>query len=279
MTTCTQPNNEAHQPARALLRYFGGKWALAPWILPYLPEHRIYVEPFGGAASVLLRKPRSPVEVYNDLDEEIVGIFCCVQEPVQCQKLMRKLRRTAYSRQEYETAWQSKTDCPIERARRAIVRSYQSFHHETLFNQRQTPFDCAKHRNSKNNKAREWSRYPRHLVSICQRLAGVLIECLPASEVIRLQDSEDTLFFVDPPYLPSSRSHSGRYRHEMSEAEHIALLEQLRQVKGKVVLAGYPSALYDKRLHDWQRLERKHYALRSPNPRTEVLWLSPRAQK
>jgi len=268
------------KPARALLRYFGGKWALAPWILPHLPSHRVYVEPFGGAASVLLRKSRSSVEVYNDLDEEIVGILRCVQDPNTCQQLIRKLRRTAYSRKEYEAAWQSKTDCPIERARRAIVRSYQSFHHETLFNQRQTPFDCIKHRtSSKGCKAREWSRYPRHLVSICQRLSGVLIECLPASEVIRLQDGLDTLFFVDPPYVPSSRCRNGRYRHEMNEAEHIALLEQLRGVKGKVVLAGYPSVLYDQHLHDWQRLERKHHALRSQKPRTEVLWLSPNAQK
>jgi len=56
-------------PTRALLRYFGGKWAIAPWVLAHLPAHRIYVEPFGGAASILLRKPRSRIEVYNDLDE------------------------------------------------------------------------------------------------------------------------------------------------------------------------------------------------------------------
>jgi len=277
MTELKPPPTET-KPARALLRYFGGKWAIAPWILSHLPPHRVYVEPFGGAASVLLRKSRSLVEVYNDLDEEIVGILRCVQDPLQCQKLMRKLRRTAYSRKEYEAAWQSKTDCPVERARRAIVRSYQSFHHETLFNQRQTPFDCAHHRSGSSCKAQGWSRYPRHLASICQRLSGVLIECLPAAEVIRLQDSVDTLFFVDPPYLPSSRSHA-RYRHEMSETEHIALLEQLRDVKGKVVLAGYPSALYDRLLHDWQRIERPHHALRSQKPRTEVLWLSPNAQQ
>jgi len=118
-------------PRRTLLRYFGGKWALAPWIMAHFPVHRVYVEPFGGAASVLLRKPRSRVEVYNDLDEEIVGIFRIVQSEKSCQALMRRLRRTPYSRREFERAFESSSD-PIIRAQRAIIRAYQSFHHEDL---------------------------------------------------------------------------------------------------------------------------------------------------
>jgi len=120
----TPTQHDKHEvPTRSLLRYFGGKWAIAPWVLSHLPPHRIYVEPFGGAASILLRKPRSCVEVYNDLDEEIVGIFQTVQDPRQCQALMLRLRRTPYSRRVFETAFQSSRD-PIIRAQRAIVRAY-----------------------------------------------------------------------------------------------------------------------------------------------------------
>jgi len=222
-------------PTRALLRYFGGKWAIAPWILSNLPPHRVYVEPFGGAASILLRKPRSRVEVYNDLDEEIVGIFRVVQDPGQCQALMRRLRRTPYSRSEFALAFESSTD-PIIRAQRAIVRAYQSFHHESLFNLRKTTFANAKHRSGSGNKASEWANYPRSLLSLSRRLQGVVIECQPAPEVIKVQDAPDTLFFVDPPYLPTTRSKHG-YRHEMTEADHVALLEQLQALKGMVVLA------------------------------------------
>ncbi|MDR2186843.1 MAG: DNA adenine methylase [Azonexus sp.] len=263
-------------PTRALLRYFGGKWAIAPWVLSHLPPHRVYVEPFGGAASILLRKPRSKIEVYNDLDEEIVGIFRVVQDPALCRELFRRLRRTPYSRREFELAFKASAD-PIIRAQRAITRAYQSFHHEALFNPKKTTFADARHRTGGHSKAHEWMSYPRSLAAISRRLAGVIIECRQATDIIRAQDCPDTLFFVDPPYIPSTRSKSG-YRCELTEADHVALLEQLKTVKGMVVLAGYPSDLYDTTLKDWQRVERSHYAAGSPRQRTEVLWLSPRAE-
>lgn len=268
-------NTEIERPTRALLRYFGGKWAIAPWVLQHLPPHRIYVEPFGGAASILLRKPRSRIEVYNDLDEEIVGIFRVVQDPRLCQSLMRRLRRTPYSRREFELAFQGSTD-PIIRAQRAITRAYQAFHHGSLFNPKKTCFADARHRTGSHCKAHEWASYPRSLLTVSRRLQGVVIECRAALDVIRAQDTPDTLFFVDPPYVPSTRSKSG-YRHEMSQADHVALLEGLLAAKGLVVLAGYPSMLYDQVLNGWRRVERPHRAAGSQRIRTEVLWISPRA--
>jgi len=188
---------------------------------------------------------------------------------------MRRLRRTPYSRRMFETSFQASTD-PIIRAQRAIVRAYQAFHHESLFNLKKTTFADARHRVGNHCKAHEWANYPKSLLSISRRLQSVILECRAATDVIRAQDTPDTLFFVDPPYVPSTRSKSG-YRHEMSETDHATLLEQLRQVRGMVVLAGYPSALYDDMLHDWHRIERPFRAAGSLRPRTEVLWLSPQA--
>jgi len=204
-----------------------------------------------------------------------VEIFRIVQDPPQCRAFIRRLRRTPYSRRMFETAFQY-SHTPIIRAQRAIVRAYQAFHHQALFNPKKTTFADAKHRNATHCKAREWANYSRTLSTISRRLQGVILECRPAHAVIRAQDTPDTLFFVDPPYIPSTRSKAG-YRHEMTEVEHIALLEQLRHVKGMVVLAGYPSDLYDQTLHDWHRIERQSRAAGSTRPRTEVLWLSPRA--
>lgn len=261
---------------RSALRYFGGKWALAPWIIPHMPPHRIYVEPFGGAASVLLRKPRSQVEVYNEIDDEIVGIFRILQDRTQCRELIRRLCRTPYSRREFERAFEATAD-PVDRARRAIVRCYMAFHHSALFNPKKTTFADARHKWGGAGKSAEWASYPRTLAAVCRRLRGVIIENSDALRVIRVQDTPETLFFVDPPYVPETRDMSARYRHEMTRAQHEELLALLCGIKGMAMVSGYPTALYDGLLRGWRRIERRHYAAgHGPQARTEVLWLSPR---
>ena len=149
----------------------------------------------------------------------------------------------------------------------------------TLFNPKKTTFACSRHRSNKGggNKMSEWVNYPRHLVAICRRLCNVLIEHGDALDVIRLQDAPDTLFFVDPPYVHEMRDMSARYRHEMTDAQHIGLLTLLNAVQGKVMIAGYASDLYDGLLSGWTRLTRQHYAASGSGmqPRTEVLWIKP----
>lgn len=277
MATLKTKQSDNTRVKRAALRYFGGKWQIAPWVIQHLPAHRVYVEPFGGAASVLLRKPRSDIEVYNDLDQEIVGIFQLLQDPVQCARLVRLLRRTPYARGEFERAFLPSQD-PLTRAQRAIVRSYMAMHHASLFNLNKTTFGDAFHGNTGKGKANEWANYPRHLVNISRRLQGVIIERRDALEVIRAQDRPDALFFVDPPYLPSTRTKEG-YRCELTQAQHVELLERLLRIKGQAVIAGYPSELYDTMLQGWQRQERAHRAAGSRRPRTEVLWISPQKSR
>src|SRR5690606_37285917 len=111
---------------RPVLRYHGGKWNLAPWSISHFPKHRIYVEPFGGAASVLLRKPRTDSEVYNDLYGEVVNLFRVLRNPTQARELIRIVTLTPYSRQEFEDAYIADGD-PIEQARRTLVRAYLGF--------------------------------------------------------------------------------------------------------------------------------------------------------
>src|SRR5437868_3648689 len=110
-------------PTRPVLCWHGGKWKLAPWIVSHFPPHRVYVEPFGGAASVLIQKPRSYGEVYNDLDQDVVNLFRILQVPAQAAALRDKLRLTPFSREEFELGYLDAED-PVERARRLVILSF-----------------------------------------------------------------------------------------------------------------------------------------------------------
>lgn len=260
---------------RPLLRYFGGKWRIGSWVIAQFPAHRIYVEPFGGGASVLLQKPPSVSEVYNDLDGDIVNLFRVLRDSVQCADLRRRLELTPFARAEFEAAYQSSPE-PVEQARRLMIRSWMGIgcgsHNKTGFRSNVT---------SSNNPsvAGVWKKVVDHLPVIVERLRAVTLENRPAVEVIQGHDSPSTLFYVDPPYPLSTRPGSGkRYAHEMSDDEHRRLAEVLRSVQGKVVISGYPCALYDQELYpDWTRREHHASTNGSSSGRTEVVWLSPNA--
>lgn len=114
-----QENMERSKVTRPILRYHGGKWKLAPWIIANMPPHRGYIEPFGGGASVLLRKARSYAEVYNDLDGEVVNVFRVVRD--RGEDILRALRLTPFAREEFIEAWEPSTD-NVEQCRRTIIR-------------------------------------------------------------------------------------------------------------------------------------------------------------
>lgn len=264
---------------RPALRLHGGKYLLAPWICSLLPPHKIYVEPFGGAASVLLRKPRSYSEIYNDLDGEVVNLFRVLRSE-DAAKLVEALRLTPYARDEFELAY-ALAEEPLELARRLIVRSFMGFGSDGHNRLVRTGFRANANR-SGTTPAHDWRNYPPALETIIERLTGVVIENRPAIKVMAQHDAPHTLHYVDPPYMPGTRSAKTRayggkyhaYTHEMVEADHVELLQFLTAASGMVVLSGYHTALYDDALTGWQRHEREALA-DGARPRTEVLWLNP----
>jgi len=269
----------ATAPARPAVRYYGGKWRIAPFIIKYLPhDHECYCEPFGGAASVLLRKSRSPLEVLNDLNGAVVNFFRVLRE--QPERLIRAISLTPWARAEYELS-QEPSDDPLEEARRFYVSAWMGF-------------------GGGRAKWRQGWRYQvgagtlwkpssisftetGHLYAVVDRLRGVQIECRDALKVIKACDRPTTLFYLDPPYVKSTRSKwKEMYAVEMEDEDHEELASLALGLKGMVVISGYPSGLYTwlYERHGWRRFETAARTngggMISSVPRTEAIWVSPR---
>lgn len=270
--TATEPQS----PTRPILRYHGGKWLLAPWIISHFPEHKIYVEPYGGAGSVLVRKPRSFCEVYNDLDEEVVNLFRIVRDSDQCLKLCTLLELTPFGRLDFAEARLDHND-PLERARRIVVRSFLGFGSASFNKDYSTGFRAASKETGRPH-ANDWANVPECLWLVTERFRAVTIECRDALEVIAQQDHPEALFYLDPTYLDSTRPNSNKkqYRFNLSLTDHRALAEMLRTIKGKAIVSGYPSELYEQLYAGWHRVEKIAQASGQHGriQRTEVLWLN-----
>ncbi len=259
---------------RPALRWHGGKWILAPWIMDHFPAHRIYTEAYGGGMSILLRKTRSYAEVYNDMDEDVVGLFRVLQDEEQSAALIDKLRLTPFSRGEFERAYDPQENA-VNRAWALIVRSFMGFGSNSCNHQRQTGFRSSSNR-SGTTPAHDWANYPDSLATIVERLRGVVIERRHAHEVLTAHDGPDTLHYVDPPYVHSTRQKGNleNYRYEMTDDDHRQLAAVLKTLRGGVIVSGYASPLYDQELFSsWHRAAR---AARADGAlaRTEVLWLN-----
>lgn len=264
---------------RPMLRYHGGKWALKDWILGFFPSHRIYCEPFGGGGSILLSKPRSKAEVYNDLDGEMVNLFRVVRD--RGEDLARAIELTPYARAEFDLSYEPTGDA-VEQARRTLIRAQMGFGGNlTRLNRNGAPqrtgFRGYSGEGRSGNYAKEWMGFPTGLLAITQRLRGVVIENKPAMDVMKLHDSDDTLHYVDPPYVHATRSSfvtgtKRGYRHEMSDDDHRELGAFLKTLRGGVIVSGYHHPLYDELFAGWRRVEKGTHA-DGGRARTEVLWM------
>ncbi len=234
------------------------------------------MEPFGGAAGVLLRKPPARYEVYNDLDGEVVGFFRVLRE--RPDELVRAIERTPFARAEIELAC---APVPlgldaVERARRVYVRAWQGHHGLPARGRMGWRFERAATRS--RTAVDDW-RNAADLWAVADRLRRVQLECDDALQVIARFDGPETLIYADPPYPAATRSERWRtcaYAHELTDDGHARLAETLRRVRGMVVLSSAPSALYRELYAGWTAVARLAQT-QARRKATETLWLSPRA--
>jgi DNA adenine methylase len=254
------------------LRYPGGKWRLASWIIKQFPPHVCYVEPFAGGASVLFSKKPSTIEVINDLNDEVINFFQVLRD---CpEQLIYRLTLTPFAKQELRQAYDP-TDDPIEKARRFYIRTRQGFGMGSGSTFHDTGWRFQADDNRGTLLIGEWGNLDA-LWGAAMRLKRVQVDKDDALTIIQRYDRRTTLFYADPPYVMSARSGKKYYSEEMTDAQHRALADALHSVSGMVILSGYASPLYAELYGDWRMIS-KTTKTNGNGSATECLWMSPNA--
>ena len=253
------------------LKWHGGKSYLADWILDRMPRHLHYVEPFGGGLAVLLAKnPFDPrhqwgdkghetgiSEVVNDLNRGLMNFWKVLQEDLAFTRFQRLVEATPFSQDQWNLAGDRlapQEDPDVEAAVAFFVRCRQSrsggFKVFATLSRNRT-------RSGMNEQASAWLNCIEGLADVHDRLKRVVILRDDALKVIRQQDGDKTLFYLDPPYVHDTRATPDAYYHEMASDDHRALLDLIIQCRGRVMLSGYPNPMYDEILKGWNRHDRQ----------------------
>ena len=257
---------------KPVLIYHGSKFKISNWIVKHLPEHKLYVEPFGGGAGVLLNKPKSFHEIYNDIDSDLYNFFRVVKDKKQLQLLESYLVTIPFSRKSFENAY-IRTDNEILKAANLVIRSRMGFASSSSNINYKTGFRATSKRAS-NTAADEWPSIVERLIGYAKRLETVVLENKDAFDLIKQVDDVDALFYIDPPYLHDTR-HNGSencYKYEFTVAQHVSLLTLLKSLKGKVIISSYHNDLYAESLKSW-KLYKKKTINDKRNTKIECLWV------
>lgn len=273
------------------LKWFGGKCYLAKKIVSLFPPHMHYVEAYlGGAAVLLERDPNDErlwvstkadkagvSEIANDIHGDLMNFWRVLRDRHWFVAFIRQCQSTPMSRDVFEIAGKmlEVADDPVERAWAFFVRCRQSragsFKGFTSLTRNRT-------RRGINGNASEWLSAVEGLPAVHARLQPVVLENMPALDLIRREDTSHTLFYLDPPYLHETRATTDGYQHEMTVQDHRDLLDLIRACQGKVILSGYASPLYDDALRGWHRrmfdLPNNAAGGKSKRRMQEVIWLN-----
>jgi DNA adenine methylase len=246
------------EPCKSPLRWVGGKHYISSWILSYLPEHKIYVEPFGGGAHVLCNKDPgiSQLEVYNDTYDEVIEFFEVLQNKEEFKQLLYKLRNSPYSRKYFLNMIEFKPKNKLEKVYRWIYLTKCSFGGKI---QNRTPSWTCSRRHS-NDTSTSLMTFTKKIIKLRDRFRRIQIEKLDFREVIKKYDSSNTLFYCDPPYVDHEHYYQGGFG--LKDHEDLAIL--LNNIKGKAAVSYYPCELVAKLYPGW-KVEEKHMCKYSNN--------------
>lgn len=263
--------SQAVSMSNAVIKYPGAKWGVAPWVISHFPEHRSYLEPFFGSGAVLFTKSRSAIETVGDIDGEIVNLFEWIK--TDPERLAHEIYFTPYARAEYDRAWaeQYTEKDSFKRAVNFYIRMMQGHGFRTTGEKVGWKNDVQGREAA--YAAKSWCKTPEIIMEAAERLRGVQIENRPAVELIRRFNYPNVLIYADPPYLLSTRQRRKQYRHEMTDDDHVELLEALKAHKGPAIISGYDSDLYNRELKGWYKDGRTSFT-QTASRRKEIIWMN-----
>lgn len=250
------------------LRWYGSLNGYASRIVRLFPKHDCYCEVFGGSAAILLSKTPSEIECYNDIDGNLVGLWRVLREPRLRRRLTEMVEMTPFSREVLRDclSGQRDSDDTVKRAWSFLVTCNQARNGRGV-----NESDWAYNRSRGSGNRNAWAKLPQRLAEVGQRLKRVQIENLPCEDILRRYDSRDTLFLLDPPFLPGVRASGVRYTHDCKRDDHIRLLRIARGLKAMVAACGYRSDLYDEMLDGWRRTDFRGKSYAGPRTRGRKL--------
>jgi len=220
---------------RSPITWVGGKGKMISYLLPMIPRHRTYVEVFGGGASLLFAKQPSKIEVYNDLNSGLFIFFKVLRN--NFNEFYQKIKLTPNSREHYYyclNTWETCGD-EVEKAYRWFCVARMSFGGKFGHGWGYQITDASHNRNF----------IIRILPEINKRLLNVQVENQDFRIILKVYDTPETFFYLDPPYVTNTKK-TKFYKHEMSDQDHSDLVKILKNIRGKVLLSGYPNEIYDK---------------------------------
>ena len=226
------------------IKYFGGKFYMLPKIEVHYPKDiykRVYIEGFGGGAALLLSKDPYGVEIYNDLDKNVYSLFKVLSDKTLYGQFKDSLDLTPYSRdirEEYKKDLKKKDLTIIERAVKFFYVNRTSFNGQGSF--------CT-NTSARRGMSKAVSDYLSaidRLYELHQRISRVIIENMDILALLDKYNKEDTFFYLDPPYVHSTRKSTARYNCEMTDKQHQSMIERIISHKGKFLISGYDCDIY-----------------------------------
>ena len=219
-------------------RQYGGKASIAKWVVSHFPQHRVYMEPCCASAAVLLAKPRSFVEIINDLDEVLMGMWRAIKS--QPEQLAALLWATPYT----AANWRQEPVGDIDQAVLLMAQGAQFY----CGNGNSSTWSLDKCPAPHKPKQEVWADWFQRIAPAANRMRGVALLHEDALDAVqRVYHDPDALLYVDPPYY----GHEDEYRYRI---DYPAMVELLNSARAKVVVSEYPDAA--EFYAHWNRIDR-----------------------